>query len=59
MESFSFIKFSTIFLTSDDTNLSFVWDENFGSGTFIDKTQVRPSFISSPDRLTLFFFSKF
>tara|TARA_B100002019_G_C20804506_1_gene372875 strand:+ start:126 stop:290 length:165 start_codon:yes stop_codon:yes gene_type:complete len=50
MESFSFIKFSTIFLTSDDTNLSFVWDENFGSGTFIDKTQVRPSFISSPDR---------
>ena len=53
------MKFSTIFLTSEDTNLSFVCDENFGSGILIDKTQVKPSFTSSPDKLTLFFFNKF
>ena len=45
---------STIFLISDETNLSFVWDENFGSGILIDKTAVSPSLISSPDNVILF-----
>ncbi len=58
-DNFSFIKVSTIFLTSEETNLSFVWDENFGSGIFTDKTHVKPSFMSSPEIETLFFFSKF
>ena len=54
IESFSLIIVSTIFLTSDDTSLSFVWDENFGSGIFIDSTQVKPSFTSvSYTHLTL------
>ena len=34
--------------TSLDTNLSFVWLENFGSGTLTDNMQVKPSRISSP-----------
>ena len=59
IESFSLIMFSTIFLTSEDTNLSLVWDENLGSGIFTDKTQVNPSFTSSPESVTLFFLSKF
>ena len=49
---------STIILTSDETNLSFVWEENFGSGIFAEITQVRPSLISSPDIVNLFFFNK-
>ena len=44
-----------MFLTSDDTSLSFVCDENFGSGTFRDSTQVSPSLISSPKRKIYFF----
>ena len=34
--------------TSEDTSLSFVCDENFGSGTLTDNTAVRPSRASSP-----------
>ena len=34
--------------TSPDTNLSLVCDENLGSGTFTESTQVKPSRISSP-----------
>ena len=55
-DNFSLIIDSTINLISDETNLSFVWDENLGSGTLIDKTAVNPSLISSPDNETLFFF---
>ena len=43
--------------TSLDTSLSLVSDENFGSGTLIDRTQVKPSLISSPDVSTLAFFA--
>src|SRR3546814_18698455 len=46
---------STTGLTSDETSLSLVCDENFGSGTLTESTQVRPSRASSPDRLTFFF----
>ena len=56
IDNFSFIIVSTIFLTSDETSLSFVWDENLGSGIFVESTHVKPSFISSPDILNLFFF---
>ena len=48
-----------MFLTSDDTSLSFVCDENLGSGILIDKTQVSPSFTSSPEIESLLFFSRF
>ena len=41
--------------TSLETNLSLVWLENFGSGTFTDKIQVRPSRISSPEISTFAF----
>ena len=41
--------------TSDDTSLSLVCDENFGSGTFTDSTQVSPSRASSPDSVTFAF----
>jgi hypothetical protein len=34
--------------TSEETSLSLVWEENFGSGTLTDRTQVRPSRQSSP-----------
>ena len=34
--------------------MSLVWDENFGSCILIDKTAVKPSFISSPDKVSLF-----
>ncbi len=43
---------STAGRTSEETSLSLVWDENFGSGTFTESTQVRPSRASSPDRET-------
>ena len=46
---------STIFLISDETSLSFVCEENFGSGILIDSTAVKPSLISSPDNVILFF----
>ena len=46
---------STINLISDDTNLSFVCEENLGSDILIDKTAVKPSLISSPESDSLFF----
>ena len=39
---------STTGLTSDETNLSFVCEENLGSGTLTERIQVRPSLASSP-----------
>ena len=52
---FSAAMLSTIGRTSDDTSLSFVWDENLGSGTFTETTQVNPSRASSPDSDTFAF----
>src|SRR5215475_8763872 len=46
---------STMGRTSLDTSLSLVWDENLGSGTLTDSTQVRPSRQSSPVSATLSF----
>ena len=40
--------FSTAGRTSDETSLSLVCDENFGSGTCTEITAVRPSRQSSP-----------
>ena len=40
--------FSTTGRTSDDTSLSLVCEENFGSGTLQDSTAVNPSRQSSP-----------
>ena len=48
-----------MFLTSEETNLSFVCDENFGSGILTDSIQVNPSLTSSPEIDNLFFFNKF
>ena len=48
---------STIPFTSDETNLAFVCDENFGSGIFIEMTAVIPSLASSPLIAILFFFA--
>jgi len=39
---------STIPLISDETNLSLVWEENFGSCILTDRTAVSPSRASSP-----------
>ena len=36
-------------LISEETSLSFVCEENFGSGIFTDKIAVRPSRASSPE----------
>ena len=55
--SLSPITLSTTGRTSDETSLSLVWDENFGSGTLTDRTQVRPSRISSPESVTFSFLS--
>ena len=41
--------------TSEETNLSLVCDENFGSGTLTDNTQQMPSRMSSPVVSTLAF----
>src|SRR5450830_1865233 len=41
--------------TSEETSLSLVCELNFGSGTLTDKTQVKPSRISSPVTSTLAF----
>ena len=49
---------STINLTSEETSLSLVCDENLGSGIFIDKTPVKPSLVSSPVSVILFFFKR-
>ena len=46
---------STAPLISDETSLSFVWDENLGSCTFTDNTAVRPSRASSPLGVNLSF----
>ena len=46
---------STAGRTSEETSFSLVWDENFGSGTFTENTQVSPSRASSPERLTFSF----
>ena len=53
--SFSPTTSETTGCTSLETNLSLVCDENFGSGTLTDNTQVMPSRISSPVVLTLAF----
>ena len=45
---------STAGRTSEETSLSLVCDENFGSATLIDSTAVRPSRQSSPVRVDLF-----
>ena len=37
-------------------SLSLVCDENLGSGIFIDKTPVKPSLVSSPDKSNFIFF---
>ena len=47
---------STAGRTSEETSFSFVCEENFGSGTFTESTQVRPSRQSSPVSVT---FSRF
>ena len=39
---------STTPLTSEDTSLSLVCEENFGSGNLTDRMAVRPSRASSP-----------
>ena len=44
---------STAGRTSEETSLSLVWEENLGSGTLTDSTQVRPSRASSPDTADL------
>ena len=46
--SFALTAVSTTPLTSDETSLSLVWEENLGSGTLTESTQVRPSRASSP-----------
>ena len=43
--------------TSELTSLSLVCEENFGSGTFTESTQLRPSRMSSPVVSTLAFFA--
>ena len=46
---------STTGRTSDETSLSLVCDENFGSGTLTDSTAVSPSRQSSPISATFSF----
>ena len=55
--SFSLMMPSTTGRTSELTSLSLVCEENLGSGTFADSTQVRPSRASSPVSATLSFFA--
>ena len=52
VDSASLTMLSTTGRTSEETSLSLVWLENFGSGTLTDSTQVSPSRASSPDRVT-------
>ena len=42
--------------TSEETSLSLVCEENFGSGTLTDRMQVRPSRMSSPGQRDLLLF---
>jgi hypothetical protein len=53
--SASLTTFSTTGRTSEETSLSLVCEENFGSGTLTDSTQVRPSRQSSPVSATFSF----
>ncbi len=48
---------STTGRTSEETSLSLVCEENFGSGTLTDNTQVKPSRMSSPVVSTFAFFA--
>src|SRR5471032_1710921 len=48
---------STTGRTSDETSLSLVCEENFGSGTLTESTHVRPSRMSSPVVSTFAFFA--
>ena len=48
---------STTGRTSEETSFSLVCEENFGSGTLIDNTHVRPSRMSSPVHSTFAFFA--
>ena len=57
IDSCSLVIVSTTGLTSDETSFSFVWDENFGSGTLVDKIQIKPSLTSSPVIVTFSFFA--
>ena len=47
---------STADLTSEETSLSLVWDENLGSGTLTEIMAVKPSRASSPEVATFDFF---
>ena len=53
--NFSAINVSTADLTSEETNLSLVCEENFGSPTLTERTAVMPSRASSPLAVTLSF----
>ena len=53
--SASLSRFSTTGRTSEETSLSLVCEENFGSGTLQDRTAVRPSRQSSPVSATFSF----
>ena len=53
--SASAMTLSTTGRTSEETSLSLVWLENFGSGTLTDSTQVSPSRASSPVSATFSF----
>ena len=48
---------STTGRTSDETSLSLVWEENLGSGTLTESTQLSPSRASSPLSVTFSFFA--
>ena len=54
-DSASAMMLSTTGRTSEDTSLSLVWLENFGSGALTDSTQVKPSRASSPVNATFSF----
>ncbi len=57
VESASLTRLSTTARTSEETSLSLVCDENFGSGTLTESTAVRPSRQSSPVSVTFAFFA--
>ncbi len=56
--NFSFMAVATTLVTSEETSLSLVWLENFGSGTFTETIAVKPSRASSPLVATFSFFRK-
>ena len=53
--SASLMTFSTTGRTSEETSLSLVWEENFGSGTLQERMAVSPSRQSSPVSATFSF----